>query len=435
VQQHATFVQRKGDAMSLAHWPFVLLGLMFLIASSAFFSGSETALMAVDRWRIRHLSRKRKRARLVEKTLKEPEKLIGTILLGNNLVNVAASALATSVAIKFVGEEGVIWSTLIMTLLILVFAEITPKTVAAYYPEQMSILIVQPIYVLIKLLYPIVRVLSAVSNKLIALLRLEKPGFESVLGIEEIAAMLQVGAEEGVLKKRDEEMLQAVLALDRIPVESVMLPTRDVVAFEFDTPYEEVMAKVKESEFSRYPVYQESKSELSGFVHIKDLFKWTGTPGQFSLKKIMRRASYVPEGKSLRQQLVDFQKSRIHLAFVVDEYGEVVGIVSLEDILEEIVGEIEDEHDRFLRRIQPQSDGSVLVDGSLSIRDLNKWLTWDLPEDGYQTIAGLVLTLFGRLPEMREEVRWRTFRFRVEEMFEKALTQIRIIREQEPEKP
>jgi Mg2+/Co2+ transporter CorB len=170
-------------------------------------------------------------------------------------------------------------------------------------------------------------------------------------------------------------------------------------------------------------------------VHIKDLFKWTGTPGQFSLKKIMRRASYVPEGKSLRQQLVDFQKSRIHLAFVVDEYGEVVGIVSLEDILEEIVGEIEDEHDRFLRRIQPQSDGSFLVDGSVSIRDLNKWLTWDLPEDGYQTIAGLVLTLFGRLPEMREEVRWRTFRFRVEEMFEKALTQIRIIREQEPEKP
>jgi putative hemolysin len=421
--------------MSLADWPFVLLGLMFLIASSAFFSGSETALMAVDRWRIRHLSRKGRRARLVEKTLKEPEKLIGTILLGNNLVNVAASALATSIAIKFVGEGGVIWSTLIMTLLILVFAEITPKTVAAYYPEQMSILIVQPIYVLIKLLYPIVRVLSAVSNKLIALLRLEKSGHEPILGIEEIAGMIQVGAEEGVLKKRDEEMLQAVLTLDRIPVESVMLPTRDVVAFEIDTPHEEVMARVKESEFSRYPVYQESKSEVSGFVHIKDLFKWTGTPGQFSLKKIMRRASYVPEGKSLRQQLVDFQKSRIHLAFVVDEYGEVVGIVSLEDILEEIVGEIEDEHDRFLRRILPQGDGSFLVDGSVSIRDLNKWLTWDLPEDGYQTIAGLVLTLFGRLPEMGEEVRWRTFRFRVEEMFEKAITQIRVIREQEPKKP
>ncbi|MEE9121914.1 MAG: CNNM domain-containing protein [Syntrophobacteria bacterium] len=421
--------------MSLADWPFVLLGLMFLIASSAFFSGSETALMAVDRWRIRHLSRKGRRARLVEKMLKEPEKLIGTILLGNNLVNVAASALATSIAIKLVGEGGVIWSTLIMTLLILLFAEITPKTVAAYYPEQMSILIVQPIYVLIKLFYPIVRVLSAVSNKLIALLRLEKSGFEPILGIEEITSMIQVGAEEGVLKKRDEEMLQAVLTLDRIPVESVMLPMRDVVAFEIDTPYEEVMAGVKKSEFSRYPVFQERKSEVSGFVHIRDLLRWTGTPGQFSLKKIMRPASYVPEGKSLRQQLVDFQKSRLHLAFVVDEYGEVVGIVSLEDILEEIVGEIEDEHDRFIRRIQPQSDGSFLVDGSVSIRDLNKWLTWDLPEDGYQTIAGLVLTLFGRLPEMGEEVQWRTFRFRIEEMFEKAITQIRVIREQEPESP
>ncbi len=421
--------------MSLADLPFVLLGLMFLIASSAFFSGSETALMAVDRWRIRHLSRKGKRARLVEKTLKEPEKLIGTILLGNNLVNVAASALATSIAIELVGKEGVIWSTLIMTLLILLFAEITPKTVAAYYPEQMSILVVRPIHVLIKLFYPIVRVLSAVSNKLIALLRLEKSGFEHILGIEEITAMIQVGAEEGVLEKRDEEMLQAVLTLDRIPVESVMLPMRDVVAFEVDTPYEEVMAGVKKSEFSRYPVFQERKSEVSGFVHIRDLLRWTGTSGQFSLKKIMRPASYVPEGKSIRQQLVDFQKSRIHLAFVVDEYGEVVGIVSLEDVLEEIVGEIEDEHDRFLRRIQPQSDGSFLVDGSISIRDLNKWLTWDLPEDGYQTIAGLVLTLFGRLPEMGEEVQWRTFRFQVEEMFEKAITQIRVIREQEPESP
>jgi CBS domain containing-hemolysin-like protein len=146
----------------------------------------------------------------------------------------------------------------------------------------------------------------------------------------------------------------------------------------------------------------------------------------------MRPASYVPEGRSVRQQLVDFQRRRIHLAFVVDEYGEVVGIVTLEDILEEIVGEIEDEHDRFLRRIQPQADGSFLVDGSLSIRDLNKWLGWDLPEDGYQTIAGLVLTLFGRLPETGEEVQWEAFYFRVEEMFAKAIIRIRVTREKEP---
>ena len=400
--------------MSLADWPFVLLGLIFLIASSAFFSGSETALMAVDRWRIRHLSRKGRRARLVEKTLKEPEKLIGTILLGNNLVNVAASALATAIAIKLVGEEGVIWSTLIMTLLILLFAEITPKTVAAYYPEQMSILIVQPIYVLIRLLYPIVRVLSAVSNKLIALLRLEKSGVEPILGIEEITAMIQVGAEEGVLKKRDEEMLQAVLALDRIPVESVMLPTRDVVAFEIDTGYEEVMVKVKESEFSRYPVYQESKSEVSGFVHIKDLFKWTGTPGQFSLKRIMRRASYVPEGKSLRQQLVDFQKSRIHLAFVVDEYGEVVGIVCLEDILEEIVGEIEDEHDveEDEMGIVKRNDGAYIVKSLTTLEDFNEYFGVSFKEDA-DTIGGVVMTAFGHVPQRGEKIGINRFEFEV----------------------
>ncbi len=418
--------------MSLAAWPFFLLGLVFLLTFSAFFSGSETALMAVDRWRIRHLGRQRRRARLVEKTLKEPEKLIGTILLGNNLVNVAASALATSLAIGLMGEGGVIWATLIMTLLILVFAELTPKTIAAYYPERVAILIVQPIYALIKILYPLVRILSAVSNKLITLFRLEKPGLDYISSIDEIAAMIRVGAEEGVLKKRDEEMLQAVLALDRIQVESVMLPTRDVEAFEINTPYEEVLAGVNKSEFSRYPIYQEKKGEVLGFVHIRDLLRWSDPASEFSLKKIMRRASYVPEGKSVRQQLVDFQKTRIHLAFVVDEYGEVAGIVTLEDILEEIVGEIEDEHDRFLRRIQPQNDGSFLVDGSVSIRDLNKWLHWELPEDGYQTLAGLVLTLFGRLPGIEEEVQWETFRFRVEEMFAKAITRIRIIREETP---
>jgi Mg2+/Co2+ transporter CorB len=421
--------------MSLAAWPFFLLGLVFLIASSAFFSGSETALMAVDRWRIRHLARKRRRARLVEKTLKEPEKLIGTILLGNNLVNVAATALATSIAISLVGESGVIWATLIMTLLILVFAEITPKTIAAYHPERFAIFVVQPIYVFIKILYPIVRVLSGVSSKLIALARLEKLGGESISRVEEIAAIISVSAEEGILKKREEEMLQAVLDLDRIPVESVMLPTRDVVAFEIKTTYKEVLAGVKKSEFSRYPIYEESKGDVSGFMHIKDLLKWTGPDTEFSLARIMRQASYVPEGKSVRQQLVDFQKSRIHLAFVVDEYGEVVGIVTLEDVLEEIVGEIEDEHDRFMRRIQPQKDGSFLVDGSLSIRDLNKWLAWDLPENGYQTIAGLVLTLFGRLPQIEEEVQWEGFRFRVEEMFAKSITMVRIIREKEDESP
>jgi putative hemolysin len=421
--------------MSLSSWPLFLLGLILLIASSAFFSGSETALMAVDRWRIRQLAKKKKRARLVEKTLEEPEKFIGTILFGNNLVNVAASALATSLAIDLLGEGGVLWATVIMTLVILVFAEITPKTIAAYYPEKISILIVRPIYALIRILYPLVRVLSATSSKLIAFLRLEKPGRESISSIEEIASMIKTVREEGILRKRDEDMIQAVLSLGRIKVESVMVPMRDVVAFDMTTSYESVLAGVKKTEFSRYPIYEEKKGEVSGFVHIRDLLKWSDQPGEFSLKNVVRQASYVPEGKSVRQQLVDFQRSKVHLAFVVDEYGEVVGIVTLEDVLEEIVGEIQDEHDRLLRRIQPRPDGSFLVDGSLSIRDLNKWLGWNLPEDGYQTLAGLVLTLLGHLPETNEEVEWEGFHFRVEEMFAKAITRVRIIKAKENSSP
>lgn len=419
--------------MGLSSWPIILVGLGVLIAFSAFFSGSETALMAVDRWRIRSLARRRRRPRLVEKTLREPEKLIGTILLGNNLVNVAASALATGLAIDLVGDRGIIWATFIMTVVILIFAELTPKTLAAYYSERVAIIVVEPIYALIKILYPLVRMLSAITNKVLRLFGVKKPDYKAVLSTEEIAAMIQFGAEEGILRKREEEMLQAVLALDRIRVESVMVPMRDVVAFEVNTSHQEVLSGVKKTEFSRYPVYENDKAEVLGFIHIRDLLKWQDQSRDFALRKIMRNASYVPEAKSARQQLVDFQRTRIHLAFVVDEYGEVVGIVTLEDILEEIVGEIEDEHDRFLRRVQTQGDGSILVDGSLPIRHLNKWFGWNLPEDGYQTIAGFVLALLGHLPEVKEAVSWREFRFEVEEMFAKAITRIRIIREEESE--
>ncbi|MBW1980946.1 MAG: DUF21 domain-containing protein [Deltaproteobacteria bacterium] len=415
----------------MAAWPFLMSLLGVLLVFSAFFSGSETALMAVDRWRLRHLARKGGKPLLVQKTLEEPDKLISTILLGNNLVNVAASAIATSLAVSWLGDGGVIWATLVMTVLILIVAELTPKTIAAYYPEKVAILVIRPITVLIVVLYPVVRLLAAVSGKMIGLLGIGKADRRSIPSPDEIAVMIKASAEQGVLRKRDEEMLQAVLALDKIRVESVMVPMRDVVSFDVEMPWQDVFDIARRREFSRYPVYQGQKTEVLGFVHIKDLFKWHIRPDDFSLRKILRQATFVPEGKSARKQLVDFQKSRLHLAFVVDEYGEVVGIVTLEDILEEIVGEIEDEHDRFLRRIQRRSDGSYAVDGSLSIRHLNKWLGWNLPEDGYQTIAGFVLTLFGRLPEKGEEVEWQNFNFRVDQMFAKSITRIVVQKKKE----
>ena len=406
-------------------WPLYSVLLIMLVCLSGVFSGSETALMAVNRIRLRHLAKTDRRAQLVNEILRHPEKLIGTLLLCNNLVNVALSALGTVLAIAFLGDQGVIYGTFVITFFLLVFGEITPKTIAAYHADSLSLTISPFLAFCIRLFYPIVHLTSILSNSLITLLRLQRTGQIDHLTGEEIESLIEESGERGPLRKDQQNMLLGVFLLERTTVGDIMVPIRNVVALNVDATYSEVIEVIRRTEFSRYPVYRNSITDIIGFIHVRDLHYLN--PGQpFSLLKILRKPSFIPDIRSIRQQFMSFQKKRVHLSFIVDEYGNVVGLVTLEDVLEEIVGDIEDEYDPMESELQKLPDGSYLVEGKVLIRDLNRWLDLELPEGEVRTIGGLVLMVLGRIPQSGEEVDIENYRIQVTEMKRKTIKRVQL---------
>ena len=392
-----------------------LVFMLLLLVLSAFFSGSETAMMAVNRLRLRRRVKREQRARLLRDILKEPEKLIGTLLFCNNLVNVALSAIATGLAIRFWGETGMAYATFAVTLALLVFSEITPKTVAAYAPTRLALAVAPAIRRLIRVLYPLVRVLTFISDLLIRILGLHRSPTSDRITEEEIRTAIEAGGDEGVLDQAKQDMLMGVLGLEGITVGDIMVPIRDVVVLPADADHDEVYQIIEKSQASRYPVYQGDRSDIIGFIHVRD-FLLAPSAEPFSLKKILRPPHFVPNLRSIRRQLLSFQKERSHLSIIVDEYGGVQGIVTLEDILEEIVGEISDEHDRLLSRAVKLADGSYRLEGSALIRDINRGLHIDIPEAEVRTIAGLIYKHLGRIPTPGEEVILGRYRLVVEDV-------------------
>ncbi len=382
-----------------------ILVFALLFCMSAFFSGSETALMAVNRFRLAYLSQKSKKAKVLQNILDQPEKLLGTILFCNNLVNVALSALGTAVAIKIAGDQGVVYATIFITLGLLIFGEITPKTIAAYYSDSIALIVSPLMELLIKICYPCVRILTIMSDFLIKLMGLEKKSRTSTLSDEELEALIATGFNEDIIGREKQDMLLGVLLLDKITLKDIMVPWRDVVCLDIDDDISSILETIEESKFSRYPVYENDKNNVIGFIHVKDLLpEIRRNKEYFDLRKLLRPASFVPDVRTIKDQLEDFKRERIHICFVVNEYGDVIGLVTLEDVLEEVVGEIEDEHDVSSKKITELPDGSYLVDGGMLIRDLNKRLDMELPEDGVRTIAGLIISTLDRFPEMGEVV-------------------------------
>jgi len=406
-------------------WPLYGAFLVVLVFLSAFFSGSETAFMAVNRIRLRHARKTSSRARTLMEVLKEPERLIGTLLLCNNLVNVALSALGTALAIALTGEEGVLYATFIITLFLLVFGEITPKTIAAYHADAISLIIAPFFLVAIRILYPVVRLLSMLSRGLIAVLGLQPSGEGDRLTGEEIESIIEDSGEGGALGKDEQSMLLGVLTLQRTNVGDIMVPIRDVVGLPVDAGYRKVLDIVEKSEFSRYPVYRGDISDVLGFVHVRDLFQ-SSSEKPFSLRKVLRKPHFIPELRSVRQQFVSFKKRQSHLNFVVDEYGEVVGILSFEDVLEEIVGEIRDEYDSPPREVRKLADGTYLVEGKVHVRDLNRSLGTDLPEGEVRTVGGLILRELGRLPLVGDQATLDRYRLRIESLEGRRIRTVRL---------
>ncbi|MGH8272844.1 MAG: HlyC/CorC family transporter [Gammaproteobacteria bacterium] len=383
---------------SLPTWAVFVI-LAGLILASGFFSASETSLMRLGRYRLRHLSRTGHRgARIAEYLLKRPDRILGVILLGNNFLNIAASVVATVLALRFGGGDAVGIATGILTFTILIFAELAPKTLAALRPEPTAFAVSYVLIVLQKLLYPIVWVLNTISNGLLWLLGLRMNHLEAAgITSEEFRTLV---LESGSLRLRRQQMLLGVLELEEATVEDIMVPRSRIEGVDIAEPPAQVLAQLRASRYSHLPLYREGIEHLVGILHLPDLLPHL-TADDFdaeTLVALAREAHFVPESTSLARVLLNFQSERADCALVVDEYGDILGLLTLEDMLSVIAGGITSVGDENLGEIVRQADGAFLVPGHMSIRALNRSLGWHLPTDGPRTVNGLVLEQLQTLP-------------------------------------
>ncbi len=396
-----------------------ILFIAFLLLLSAFLSGSETALTASSRARLHAKAKEgNKRAKIVEKLISDKERLIGTLLLGNNLVNILASALATSVLINIFGDSGIIYTTLIMTLAVVIFAEVLPKTWAIKQPNEFALGVGPLLRPLIGILAPFTIAIQFFVSILLKLFGIKANGKMSYLTAhKEIRDTVDLLHSEGEVVKQDKDMLGGILDLKQLDVFDIMVHRTRILALDANESSEKLVEQVLQSPYTRMPLYEGEPDNIIGVVHAKDvlraLIKAQGDIKKINIKKIAVKPWFVPDTTQLQTQLSAFLKGKSHFALVVDEYGEVQGLITLEDILEEIVGDISDEHDEIIEGISKQADNSYIIDGSLPIRDINRALDWSLPENEATTIAGLVIHEAKTIPDAGQQFTFFNFRFKI----------------------
>jgi Mg2+/Co2+ transporter CorB len=380
----------------------VLFGaLIFLIILSAFFSGSETGLVSLNRYRLRHLVKTKHRgAERANKLLQKPDRLIGLILLGNNFVNILASSIATIIGLRLYGDAGIAIAAGLLTFFILIFAEVTPKTLALLQPERFAFPATFFLAPLLKLLYPLVWLINLVANSIIRLfgVRVDDTNNQELTSDELRMVVNEAGA---MIPRRHQKMLTNILDLEKVTVDDIMVPRNELVGIDLDDDIDDILNQLTHSQHTRLPVYNGDINNIVGILHLKnvlDLFnKQEATKQQ--LEQWAREAYFVPEGTPLHTQLLHFQHEKRRIGLVVDEYGDVMGLVTLEDILEEIVGEFTSDPAAHIRDIHRQDDGTYLVDGSANIRELNRIMQWELPIDGPKTFNGLITEHLESIPE------------------------------------
>ncbi len=407
-----------------------LLVVFFLICSG-FFSGSETAFLSLSKYRVKQLAKDNPRiGKRIEKILKEPDQLIGTLLVGNNIVNVGATAVATGIAVSIFGKEGILIATLSMTFLFLVFSEITPKTYAAYNALKFSLVAIYPIRFFIFIFHPIVWSTSSISNFLLLTTGRKRKTRWLPITEEEIESIIEVGEEEGAFEPKKGRMLAGIFDLTDLTVENVMTPIKDVISIEAGTGLDEIEKIITENAFSRYPVYNKEIHNMIGYIHVKDFFKAKNTPDP-AIRSVLHEPLFVPETKVIYTQLLDFQKERAHMAFVVDEYGDMRGIVTMEDIIEEITGEIYDESDLIKNPYVLHKDGSIVIESNMKTRDVNRLLNISLPEEDNPTVGALILKQMERIPEKGEELKIDSYKIRICSVDNRSIGKVEIIRQEE----
>lgn len=408
-----------------------------LILLSAFFSGSETALTAASRGKLRAAADKGEAsAKRALDITNDSERLIGSVLLGNNVVNILATSLATALLTKVVGQNGVAAATLIMTLLILIFAEVLPKTYAITNPETVASRVARPIALAVLIFSPIVAAVRFFVRGVLRLFGVRIDPDSNVLAVrEEIAGALQLGHSEGIVEKEDRDRILGALDLNERTVEEIMLHRSNIEMIDADQSQKAILKQVLASKHTRLPVFKDEPENIIGVIHAKDLLRHTYSEKTDSedISNVARPAYFVPETTTLDDQMKQFLVRQTHFALVVDEYGALQGLITLEDILEEIVGEITDEFDSGEEdQFEAASDGSYIVDGAMTIRDLNRAHDWNLPDDEANTIAGLVIHEAQMIPVEGQVFSFYGFRFEVVEKNENRISQMKILRLTQP---
>mgnify|MGYP003303549819 FL=1 len=376
----------------------LLASIAFLVLMSAFFSGSETSMMAINRYRLKHLVKeKNKSAKRVSRLLEKTDRLLGVILIGNNFTHTLSTALATVVAIRIWSDNAVLAVTVFMTIIMIIFAEVMPKTIAALKPESIAFPSSYLLKPLSKILSPLITLVSFVSNNVTKLIGIDLDNAnKDELKPEELRTLLQTSG----VPKRQEEMLMGIFDMDNLSVNDVMIPKNEIIGIDLNDEIEDIVKQLQKIDFTYIPCYEDTIDNIQGFLSLNKKAEFLGSEAKSirSLKDELREPLFVPENTPLYKQLANFQSSGRRVGLIVDEYGDIEGIITLRSILEIIVGEITTESIEKMD-IMPQADGSYLVDGSMMIRELNRRLKWELPTEGPKTLSGLILEEIQTIPD------------------------------------
>ena len=406
----------------------LILVIIFLLIISAFFSGSETALTAASRPKMYQLEKENNlRAKIVNFLKNKKERLIGTLLLGNNLVNTLATAIATSFFINLLkdNEKGILYSTIVMTLLILIFGEVLPKTIAINKADKFALLFAPFIKFLVTILSPFTYLINFFTRIILKLFKFEISTDIST-SEDELRGTIDLHAKsEGTTQEKD--MLQGILDLDELQVKEIMTHRKNIEVIYVNESINKNIKKILNSQFTRLPLYDKNSDKILGIINVKDVLKNINKKKKLDLKLIAKNAWFIPETTSVLDQLQEFKKKQRHLAFVVDEYGTLMGIVTLEDIIEEIVGDIEDEHDIKIKGAKKSKDGKYTIRGNVTIRDMNREFGWNLPDKNASTLAGLIFHEIKTIPEPGKIFSFYGFRFEILNVKKNQIELVRVI--------
>lgn len=418
-------------ATLLEYWPEII-SIIVLVLFSAFFSGSETALTAASRSRMHTLEHNgEERAGIVNTLIERRDRLIGALLIGNNLANILSSSIATSLFLGVFGNSGVAYATLAMTVILVIFAEVLPKSWAISAPDRFALTVAPAVRIFVAVVGPLSSVTNAIVRRILGVFGVTLSKETSMLSAhDELRGQVDQLHREGSVVKIDRDRFGGLLDLGELEVSDIMIHRTSMRAINADDRPEVIVRAILESPYTRMPLWRGSIDNIIGVVHAKDLLRALAEPNvepeNLEIVKIAQKPWFVPDSTNLKDQLNAFLRRKVHFAVVVDEYGEVQGIVTLEDILEEIVGDIADEHDLEIQGVRQEADGSIVVDGTVPIRDLNRALDWTLPDEEATTVAGLVIHESKSIPEERQAFTFYGKRFTVMKRVKNRITKLRI---------